>query len=282
MLAFTKRCILLYVRDKTAVFFSLFAVLILIVLYIVFLGDLTSEMIPDFPEKDALLATWFIAGILAVTSLTTTLGSFGIFVEDRANQTILDFYASPISRAKLVSGYILNALIVGLFMCLITLMASFLYLLIFENITITVNQIIPMIGIIFLSVLTSASMILFLVSFLHTSNAFAAASMVIGTLIGFLAGIYIPIGNFPDYIQTIIKIFPISHAAALFRQILMEDAMASAFTNAPANVVTTFQFDMGVRYDFNSEAISNIVSIGYLVLTTIIFFGLALLKIRKN
>lgn len=282
MIAFTKRNIQLYFRDKTAVFFSVFAVLILIVLYVVFLGDLVAEGIPDFPEKNALLSTWFIAGILAVTSMTTTLGAYGIFVEDRASRTIVDFYASPISRAKLVGGYILSALCVGIIMCVITLFLSYFYLVAFENISITSSQLFLVCGMIFLSVLTSASMILFIVSFFHTSNAFAAASMVIGTLIGFLAGIYIPIGNFPDYLQTIIKIFPISHAAALFRQILMEETMISIFTEEPSNVETVFQFDMGVRYEFKSKMISNYFSIGYLIITTMIFFVFALLNIRKN
>src|SRR5690625_4369274 len=118
MWAFTKRNILLYFRDKVAVFFSLFAVLILIALYVLFLGDLTAEAIPEFPSKNALLISWFIAGILAVTSMTTTLGAFGILVEDRANRRSLDFYAAPIPRAKLVSGYIFCAIFVGILMCL--------------------------------------------------------------------------------------------------------------------------------------------------------------------
>lgn len=282
MIAFTKRNILVYFRDKTAVFFSLFAVLILIVLYVVFLGDLIAEGLSDFPKKNALLATWFIAGILAVTSMTTTLGSFGVFVEDRANQTILDFYASPIPRAKLVSGYIFGALFVGVLMSLITGGVSLLYLMLIENISITINQVILIIATIFLSVLASASIVLFLVSFLHTSNAFAAVSMVIGTLIGFLAGIYIPIGSFPDYIQIIIKIFPLSHSAALLRQILMEGVMSSAFVKTPTEIVTTFQLDMGIRFELNSKIISNIISVGYLVFTTIVFSSFALLNIQKN
>ena len=79
-----------------------------------------------------------------------------------------------------------------------------------------------LVGVILLSVVSSGSMVLLVVSFFKTSNAFAAASTVIGTLLGFLAGIYIPIGTLPDYLQTIVKLFPVSHSAALFRQILME------------------------------------------------------------
>lgn len=282
MLSFTKRNILLYFRDKTTVFFSLFAALIIIVLYVVFLGDLTAQGMPDVENKTAILYAWLLAGILAVTSMTTTLGAFGIFVEDRAHKRIMDFYASPIDRSMLVSGYILSALFVGVLMSVITFIFSYIYLVLFAEVTMTLFQILLVLGTIILSVLASASTVLFLVSFLHTSNAFAATSMVIGTLIGFLAGIYIPIGQFPAYIQTVIKIFPLSHSASLLRQILMDEALNSAFLHAPSDVESAFLLELGIRYEFSEQMISNVMSVGYLVLTTIVFFALAVLQIRKN
>ena len=282
MMAFTKRNILLYFRDKTAVFFSLLAVLILIALYVLFLGDMTSKNLPDFPSKKVLLMSWFIAGILSVTSMTTTLASFGILVEDRANNTYMDFFSSPISRIKLVGGYIFSALAVGFFMCLFTFAAAEVFLFTIGEALLPFNKMLEVAGVILLAVLASASMVLLLVSFFKTSNAFAAASTVIGTLLGFLAGIYIPIGVLPDYIQTVVKIFPVSHAAALFRQILMETPLIDAFTNAPAEMLETFQLDMGVFYEINGTNTSKLFSVLYLIGTTLLFFLLALLVMMRK
>lgn len=281
-MAFTKRNILLYFRDKTAIFFSLLAVIILIALYVLFLGDLTSKGLPDFPSKKALLMSWFIAGILAITSMTTTLGSFGILVEDRATKTIKDFYASPISRAKLVGGYIMSALFIGIIMCVFTFVVAEVFLFLSGESLLSFDRIILVFGVIILSVLASASMVLLLVSFFKTSNAFAAASTVIGTLLGFLAGIYIPIGTLPDYIQTIVKIFPVSHSAALFRQLLMESSIVDAFSNAPIDMKKDFLFNMGVFYEFNGEKSSKLFSVVYLIATTILFFTLALLVMSRK
>lgn len=282
LLAFTKRNIVLYFRDKTAVFFSLFAVFILIALYVLFLADLTAEGIPEFPSKDALLISWFIAGILAVTSMTTTLGAFGILVEDRANQRTMDFFAAPIPRTKLVAGYIFSAIFVGTFMSVVTFIIADIYLLSTGIGLLSLSKTIKVIGIIILSVFTSGSMVLFIVSFLKTSNAFSAVSMVIGTLLGFLAGIYIPIGNFPDYLQFIVKLFPVSHSAALFRQVLMESYLVEAFTNAPIGIKETFELDMGVFYKVSGKGISKFSSIIYLILTTILFFSLSLLNMKRK
>ena len=282
MIAFTKRNILLYFRDKMAVFFSLLSVMILIALYVLFLGDLTSNGLPDFPSKNALLTSWFIAGILAVTSMTTTLASFGILVEDRANNRFKDFYASPISRPKLVGGYISSALFIGFVMSTFTLIISNIFLFLTGKTLITFDITLMLLGVILLAVLSSGAMVLFVVSFFHTSNAFAAASTIVGTLLGFLAGIYIPIGTLPDYLQTIIKFFPVSHSAALFRQILMESALIDAFSNAPVAIKEAFIFDMGVQYKFNGETMSKLFSIFYLIGTTILFFILSFLVMNRK
>lgn len=282
MMAFTKRNILLYFRDKTAVFFSLLAVLILIGLYVLFLGDMTSSSLPDFPSKKALLMSWFIAGILSVTSMTTTLGSFGNLVEDQANKTYMDFYSSPISRGKLVGGYVLSALFVGFIMCTFTLIAAEIFLFVIGEALLPFNKMLAIVGVILLAVLASASMILLLVSFFKTSNTFAAASTVIGTLLGFLAGIYIPIGSLPDYLQTIVKLFPVSHSAALFRQLLMETPMMDAFANTPDEMKEAFQFNMGVFYEINGSKMSSLFSMFYLIGTTILFFVLSLFLMKKK
>ena len=125
-------------------------------------------------------------------------------------------------------------------------------------------------------------MVLLVVSFFKTSNAFAAASTIIGTLLGFLAGIYIPIGTLPDYLQTIVKFFPVSHSASLFRQILMESSLIDAFSNAPSTMKEEFLFDMGVIYEINGYKVTKLVSILYLAATTILFFILSLLVMSRK
>jgi multidrug/hemolysin transport system permease protein len=282
MMVFAKRNTLLYFRDKTTVFFSLLAVIIIIVLYVLFLADATAKGLPDFPAKKALLNSWIIAGILAVTSMTTTLGSFGILVEDRANKTYMDFYSSPISRTKLVGGYIISALFIGFIMCMLTLIGSNVFLFISGEAVLSFVQMMEASGVIILSVLASGSMVLFLVSFFKTSNAFAAASTVIGTLLGFLAGIYIPIGGLPDYIQGVVKLFPVSHSASLFRQLIMEAPLLEAFSNAPVTMKQEFLIDMGMLYDMNGKETTKLFSVFYLCGTTLLFFVLSLFNMRRK
>lgn len=282
MWAFTKRNILLYFRDKTAIFFSLLSVLILLALYILFLADLTSSGLPDFPSKKPLLISWFIAGVLAITSMTTTLGALGTLVEDKSNKRVMDFYASPIARIKLLGGYIGSAFIVGVIMCLLVFVAGLTYLYFSADLLLPFITIVKIVAVIFLSVFANGAMVLLLVSYFNTSKAFAAASMVIGTLLGFVGGIYIPIGTLPDYLQTIVKVFPLSHSVALFRQLLMDSFLNEAFFQAPAHLKENFQLDMGVIYVVKDRTISSVMSIIYLLATTVLFLTLSLLNLQRK
>ncbi|WP_153722779.1 ABC transporter permease [Sporosarcina cascadiensis] len=282
MMIFAKRNLLLYFRDKSALFFSLLAVIILVVLYGTFLGNLIADGLPDFPAKKWLLLSWIFAGILAVTSVTTTLGAFGVMVEDRATDAYLDFYASPIKRSSLFGGYVMSSIVIGFFMSLLVLFIANIVFFLNGEEMLTIFQFVQVIGVISLSVITSSSMILLLVSFFRTVTAFAAASTVIGTLLGFLAGIYIPIGHLPAYLQTIITLFPTSHSAALFRQILMEQPIAEAFAGASVSAKQEFLLDMGVFYEINGFLTSSLFSILYLTATAIIFSILAAVAMKQK
>jgi len=182
----------------------------------------------------------------------------------------------------LVGGYILSALFIGFIMCVGTFVVAEVFLLLTGEALLPFGKMIAVVGVIVLAVLASASMVLLLVSFFNTLNAFVAASTVIGTLLGFLAGIYIPIGSLPDYIQMVVKLFPVSHSAALFRQLLMEAPINEAFLNAPARIKESFQFDMGIFYEMNDKKTSTLFSVFYLIASTFLFFALSLFVMGRK
>ena len=74
MTAFMKRNLKVFFRDKSSVFFSLLAVLIVLGLYVLFLGD---QLVKSFEDKledpKRLMDSWIMAGILAVIFLGMAL-----------------------------------------------------------------------------------------------------------------------------------------------------------------------------------------------------------------
>lgn len=280
VLHLTLRNLRMFFRDRMAVFFSLLSALIIIGLYILFLGDMIVKGMAGMGGGVRfLIDSWIMAGLLAATSMTSTLGALGIMVDDKAKKIDKDFLASPLKRSTLAAGYMLASVIIGLVICLLVFILAEIYILVYGGHLLSLFAMLKTMGIVVLSVLASSSMMFLMVSFLKTTNAFGTASTIIGTLIGFLTGIYIPIGNLPAGVQTIIRVFPISHAGALLRQVMMQAPLADVFSGAPAGAMKSFNLEMGVVFKFGETTVSPLVSVLILVATTVVFYALAILRL---
>ncbi len=281
ILNIARRNLKLYFRDKSSVFFSLLAVFIIIGLYVLFLGNmLTSNMEWMGDHARFVTDSWIMAGLLAVTSLTTTMGAYGIMIEDKTKKVFKDFTASPVKRSSLVGGYILSSFIIGVIMSVITFVLAEVYIVAYGGELMSLSGMLRVFGCILLSVLSSSAMVFFLVSFFKSANAFTTASTVIGTLIGFLTGIYIPIGSLPASVQTAIRIFPVSHAGALMRQIMMEAPLKAAALDSAAE--EGFRLAMGVNYKFGDTILSSAAGIVILLATAAVFYALAILNVSRK
>ncbi|WP_426349080.1 ABC transporter permease [Alloiococcus sp. CFN-8] len=283
MLNLAVRNIKLYFRDKTSVFFSLLGVFVIIGLYVLFLGDQVEQSVGELPGARFLMDSWIMGGVIAVTAITTTMGAFGQMVDDKVKKNYKDIYASPLKRYKIAGGYLISSYIVGVIMSLLTFLLAELYIVLSGGELLPFNHIIKVIGIILISVLASSAMIFFMVSLFKTNNSFATASTVVGTLMGFLMGIYIPIGVLPSSVQTFIKAFPLSHSGTLLRQIFMEVPISVTFKGIPLEEVEKFKSELGVVYKVGDEILTPSLQIGFLLITAVVFYLLAILSIsRKN
>jgi multidrug/hemolysin transport system permease protein len=282
MINFTKRNLLVFFKDKASVFFSLLSVFIIIGMYALFLGDVWTRSMSDITGARTIMDSWIVAGLIAVTSVTTTMGAFGAMVEDKTKKIIKDIHSSPLPRASIAGGYILSAFIIGVIMCIIALVLCQLYLLSGGGALFTGMQLLKIFGLILISTFSNTAMMLFFVSFFQSINAFSIASTVIGTIIGFMTGIYIPIGQLPEGVQWVIKLFPPSHSALMLRQVIMEDPIKVGFAGAPAEVVDGFKEMLGVMFKVGETTVTPIMSIGLLTVSGILFLGLAMLSLSRK
>ena len=282
MITIAKRNMKLFFMDKYSVFFSLLAVFIIIGLYVLFLGDVFSSDMDEFPNPAFLMNSWIMGGMLAVTAITTTMGAFGIMVEDRSNKILKDFYTSPLKRTKLAGGYIIASVAVGIIMTLVTLVLAEIFIVAKGGELLELDTMLRVLGLIVLSVVSGSSMVFFMVSFFSSNNAFATASTVLGTLIGFLTGIYVPIGSLPDGVQFVIKCFPPSYAAAMLRQNMMQKAIDVNFAGIPAQYTDSFKETMGVILKFGDHVVTTQESILILIATTVLFYGLSVINLSRK
>jgi multidrug/hemolysin transport system permease protein len=278
IISLVKRNLKLYFRDRVSVFFSFLGVIIIIGVYVMFLGKMmegyTEQIIGESGRY--LMISWIMAGVVSVTTITTCNGAFGIMVEDTALKRIRDFKVSPIKRWQLVLSYVLAAMVIGMIMTLLTLFLGELYIYLDGGTLLSFSVFLKVLGVILLSVFSSSALIFFIMSFIKSQNAFGTASSIIGTLIGFLTGIYIPIGNLPNGVQALIKFFPLSHSGVLLRQLMIGEIMPLE------NLPLEFKLFLGINFVYNENLISVFTHIAYLFISGVVFYLLAIIVVSKK
>lgn len=282
MIAFAVRNLRIFFRDRAAVFFSLLAVFIIIGLYALFLSDVWTAELEGFTGVRYMMDSWIMAGLLAVTSVTTTMGAFGVMVEDRSKKIYKDFSVTPVRRGSLAGGYVISAVTIGIIMSVITLILAELYIVSGGGELLDAGAMLKTLGMIVFSTIANTSMVLLIVSFFKSANAYATACTVIGTLIGFLTGIYMPVGNLPEGVQWVVKCFPPSHSALLFRRIMMESPVSQSFSGAPEEVTDGFMHQMGVVFDFGGTDASPWVSVAVLAVSAAVFYALSVYVMSRK
>ena len=282
MKSMTMRGLKLFFRDKGGVFFSLLGVLIIFCLFIFFVGDSIIEGLDWLTDAKNIMNHWVVAGMLASASITTSMGAYAQMVTDKEQKLYKDFYTSPISRGSIVGGYLLTGFIISVIMSVVVLVIGEIYICVNGGSILGAMQILKLLGVVLLSSFASSALVCFIISFVRTTNSYTTISIILGTLIGFLVGAYIPIGNLPGGVQSVIRVFPCAHSAALFRQIMMDEVAAAGFSSLPAAAHQEFDETLGVKLVFGETAAEPWVSILILVGTGVVFYLLAILNMNRK
>ncbi len=292
----TKRNCLVYVRDKSAVFFSLLSMLIVLGLMVIFLGAMNSRdlvrMLAEYggerdsvmDEKNATYVIWLwtLAGILVVNAVTVTLTVLGTMVQDETRKRIMGFYVTPVKRIKLVFGYVLASWIVGTVMCLLTLGAGEVYFLIrgYEILSVSVN--LKLLLMIMLNTFVFSALGYLLALFVHSESGWSGMLTVVGTLVGFVGGIYIPLAALSEKLQAVLKALPVLHGTAMMRKVCTQQAVAEIFEGLPAKVSDIFNEQMGITLFLGENRIDINQQVIFLLIYAIVATGIAVVINKRR
>jgi multidrug/hemolysin transport system permease protein len=280
-----KRNLWVFFRDRSAVFFSFLSVIIIIALYALFLADTQVQslksMVGDAKDIRFLVDSWIMGGLLAVNTVTVSLGALAVMVRDQENKAMRDFMTAPIRRTTIVLSYIISAFIIGVIISVAGLFAMEVYIVLSGGQLLSPVVLGKLLGVLLLCILNSTAMLFFITSFVRSSTAFSTVSTITGTMIGFLAGIYVPIGVLPQGVQYVIEFFPTSHGAVLLRQLFMEVPLSKVFEHAPANVLTEYDKVFGINFYVGGDPLGPQWMVLYLSVITVVFILLSIWRVRK-
>lgn len=273
-------------RDKTQVFYSLLSVIIVIVLYAVFLQKSQVNAIEAVtkasPELVTMVNEWIVAGLLSMIAVSTTLAAYGIAVRDLESKAQADFLTAPISRATIQFSYVLNAFFIGCIFSFIALIGCEIFLLSTGGELLSFGDFMKVVGLLFLSVLLASVFNLFLVLLANSQHSFSTLSTIVGTALGFLCGVYVPVGALPSFAQNIIMYFPISHTTLLLRNAFMESSISKVFEGAPASQLEEYKKVYGIVYDLHGNILSTSTSMAIIIVTIIVLALLSIIIFKKK
>ena len=287
----TKRNMLVYLRDRATVFFSLLSPLIILFLYIMFLKQnyinsvksiIIEVGLSDFitaKQIDGFVNSWLISGLLSTSCLTVPLSSLTLIVTDKEKQKDFDLMSSPVKKWKIGVSY---------------LVASFLNTVIITGVILTIGiiiisssglkmefiDIIKSYLVVILGSLSGSAFMYMIVSFFKSNSAVGAFTGIVCAASGFLIGAYMPISMFSKWLQIVANVIPGSHIAGLFRNILMGNSLndMNSVIQSPIFIQSMnegFSLELnffGTMIKENVMWIYSLLSLGLLIVVDIIVF----------
>ena len=287
-----ERSLKIFLKDKASVFFSLLAPLIVLGLYLLFLGDIQTDGIKaafeGAPIDDKLLKSfvdsWMLAGVVSVACVTVSFSVQGITVQDREKGVLNDMLASPISRGIIDLSYLISNFVVTLCICLIVLAVAFVYVAI-TGWTLSFVDVVLLIALTIMSVL-SASVISTLVGLaFRTSSQHSAFVGIISAVIGFVMGAFMPLSAFPKGVQYVTLFVPATYSAALYRNLFMRGALEkidAALPGAEDGLKGSFSMELDFFGKTIGADMQAVIFAAFIALTLAAWIAIAVAKAVKG
>ncbi len=235
----TRRHLLVFFRNKVRLLYTLLVPVIIFLVYVLFLRSLELSTVQNIvltegldldaqtmKYVEALVDSWMLSGIAALSTITVALQTNNVFVEDKQNGVNRDFASSPIPRVALIGSYFLFNFIVTVLVCTVYLGICLVYLACMGEFFLGFINILEIVGILLYTSLAATLMTVFICSFIKTEGTMASLVAVFSTAVGFLIGAYMPLGLMADWLQGICGFIPGTYACSLFRYSFMGAPLA--------------------------------------------------------
>ena len=253
MIALFRRNLKIYFSNIIGVIMSCLGALISFFIYIGFLQNNLKSNWPNLPHVTKMLDLWMIAGIVAVSGITTAFQALGQQVSDRETRADADFELTGISQFAQNFAYILSGTVVSFFMQIITFIVMALYFSLVDHVTIPQKALLPGLLFILLGALGATLLDEVIVLFMHSSTTFSRFSAVLGAAAGFAVATYLPYGILVSGAQNLVKLVPSSYEAAALRGFLLKQTLATFPTNVKRHLINY----LGIQYKINNNRLNN-------------------------
>lgn len=233
-LGLTRRNMLVYLKDKQAIVFSLLTSIIVFALYMLFLRDtfvsainqelagmpLIRDLIQD-RDLEMFTNIKLLVGIIGTAVITVPYSCLTTVTHDRENRVDQDILATPVRRGQIVLAYFTASSLCAILMTSAILTAGLLLLQMSGSLYMSFTHILGTYAVIVLGCLSSTALFMNIVLLFRSGSAASSFFGILSAVSGFIIGAYIPISQFSSRVQTVCNLFPASHTAILLRNTLL-------------------------------------------------------------
>lgn len=239
MLTLTYRHIKLFLKDPANVFLCLISAVVILGLYVLFIRDFMIEAILEtqLPMEgiEEFVDSLMTCGLMVVVGCTGSLPITCLYVKDKASGVMSDFYVAPIARFSIFLTYEIAAFICSFLLSIFTLVLVNGYFMIAYDMSISLERWFFTVSILTLAAAISALLMMLGTLFFSSSQAYASFANLCGVIVGFLAGVYIPIGYYPQAIRDFLYFFPLAQATSILKYRLNQHYLPSSIPLANQN-----------------------------------------------
>jgi multidrug/hemolysin transport system permease protein len=228
--AMTKRNILLFFRDRSAVFFSFLSSIIIVALYFLFIANLYKEGISSgsggtYSDAAANFMVYMqmMAGVLVLNSMSLSLGAFETIAKDFEGDRVSTFLLTPLRVGELLGSYLLSGLFVSFCLDLLTWVVSAVLIGALTGYWISAATFFMAVLVVLVACVVSSAIMMLITAIVRSPAAVGVISGVAGTFFGFLCGIYIPYSSLGDGIVKVGSFIPFTHLTIWLKQTVLGD-----------------------------------------------------------
>ncbi len=274
--ALVKRDTKLFFKDKGLFFTSLITPMILLLLYVTFLGKvyrdsflLTLEGVGveiEIPKRlvDACVGGQLMSSLLAVCCVTVAFCSNMLMVNDKVNGSANDLNITPVKTSTTALAYYVSTAFSTLIVCFAAAAVCMIYLA-FVGWYMSVVDIALLFLDVFLLVMLGTAMSSIINIFLSSQGQISAVGTIVSSGYGFICGAYMPISQFPESLQKVIAFLPGTHGTSLLRTHSMSGTFREmSAIGVPNDVIEGIKATVDCNVNFFGHKVD--VPVMYLVL----------------
>ena len=223
------RELLRFVRERSRLVSSIIQPILFLVIFGIGFSGVIGQMAPGVDYIQ-----FMYPGIIAMGVLTTSLFAGVSVVYDREFGFLRELLVAPLGRTGIVLGKALGA-------CAVALLQVSLMLLIapLVGVDLDIGMVARLIPVVFVLSVALSGLGILMASFMRSQQGFQLLIQLLIFPLIFLAGVFFPINQAPEWLQVLSKFNPLTYGVDAIRQVFLgSDAAASLGVTVFGHVMT--------------------------------------------